>query len=81
MIGEFTNISSFNDLSGVAIVDTMVADQLFKVIASLKLLGVQTTLTGLRPEIAQTVINIGVDFSNLSIKGNLKQALSDLDLF
>ncbi|WP_108672083.1 STAS domain-containing protein [Peribacillus acanthi] len=69
------------DLSGVAIVDTMVADQLFKVIASLRLLGVETTLTGLRPEIAQTVVNIGVEFKNILIKGNLKQALNDLDLF
>ncbi|HWO98238.1 MAG TPA: STAS domain-containing protein [Bacillus sp. (in: firmicutes)] len=66
------------DLSGVVIVDTMVADQLFKVISGLELIGVKTTLTGIRPEIAQTVVSLGIDFSNVSIKANLKQALSDL---
>ncbi|MDP4163757.1 MAG: STAS domain-containing protein, partial [Bacillota bacterium] len=37
------------DLSGVPIIDTMVADQLFKVISSLKLVGIETCLTGIRP--------------------------------
>lgn len=66
------------DLSGVAIVDTMVADQLFNVISGLELIGVKTTLTGIRPEIAQTVVSLGIDFSNVLIKANLKQALTDL---
>lgn len=66
------------DLSGVVIVDTMVADQLFKVISGLELIGVKTTLTGIRPEIAQTVVSLGIDFSKVLIKANLKQALTDL---
>ncbi|MDP4169359.1 MAG: STAS domain-containing protein [Bacillota bacterium] len=66
------------DLSGVYIVDTMVADRIFKVIASLKLLGVETVLTGIRPEVAQTIVSIGLDFSNLSIKANLQKAMEEL---
>lgn len=68
------------DLSGVAMVDTMVADQIFKVVSALKLLGVQTIVTGIRPEIAQTAVNLGLDFSTQATRANLQQALSDLQL-
>jgi rsbT co-antagonist protein RsbR len=66
------------DLSGVYIIDTMVADRIFKVIDSLKLLGVETVLTGIRPEVAQTVVSIGIDFNNLTIKSSLQKAIEDL---
>lgn len=69
------------DLSGVAIVDTMVAQQLFNVTDALKLLGVDTIITGIRPEIAQTVVSLGIDFSNRMTKASLQQALSDTKLF
>lgn len=67
------------DLSGVMIVDTMVADQLFKVINALDLLGVKSMLTGIRPEIAQTVIKMGINFKNVVIKATLQQAFKELD--
>ncbi|OIK12749.1 STAS domain-containing protein [Bacillus sp. MUM 13] len=67
------------DLSGVMIVDTMVANQIFKVIDALRLLGVKTIVTGVRPEIAQTVINIGIDFKDIEVKGNLQKALMGLE--
>ncbi|MED4284717.1 STAS domain-containing protein [Priestia megaterium] len=66
------------DLSGVFIIDTMVADQLFKVIDALKLLGVETILTGVRPEVAQTIVNLGLDFSSKRVKGSLQQAIEEL---
>lgn len=69
------------DLSGVLMVDTMVADQIFKVIDALKLLGVQTILTGIRPEIAQTVVSLGLDFGKQVTWANLQQALADIHLF
>lgn len=40
------------DLSGVPIIDTMVANQIFKIISALKLTGIRTILTGICPEIA-----------------------------
>ncbi|WP_059170294.1 STAS domain-containing protein [Bacillus sp. FJAT-27445] len=66
------------DLSGVMIVDTMVSDQLFKVISSLELIGVKSIMTGIRPEIAQTVIKMGIDFKNVAIKASLQQAFKEL---
>ncbi|RDU35733.1 RsbT co-antagonist protein RsbRB [Neobacillus piezotolerans] len=63
------------DLSGVAIMDTMVANELFNLIKALKLIGVRTTLSGIRPEIAQTAVLIGLKFEDVSILPSLSQAL------
>jgi rsbT co-antagonist protein RsbR len=56
----------------------MVADGIFKVIDSLKLLGVETVLTGIRPEVAQTTVSIAIDFNNLTIKSSLQKATENL---
>ncbi|MFS0689957.1 STAS domain-containing protein [Sporosarcina sp. 179-K 8C2 HS] len=66
------------DLSGVAIVDTMVAHHIFNLSSTLKLLGVQTIITGVRPEVAQTAVSLGLDFSNIMTKGTLQKALEEL---
>ncbi|MGC1136500.1 STAS domain-containing protein [Bacillus sp. B38] len=67
------------DLSGVAMIDTMVAQQLFTLIESLGMLGVKATLSGIRPEIAQTAVQLGLSFSNLSVRSSLAEAIaSDL---
>ncbi|AIC94252.1 MULTISPECIES: STAS domain-containing protein [Shouchella] len=65
----------FIDLSGVPIIDTMVAQQIFQLIKGLKLIGVQTSLSGLRPEIAQTAVQLGISFSDVTIHSTLAQAL------
>ncbi len=67
----------FLDISGVPIVDTMVAYQIFKVIDSTKLLGIETTISGIRPEIAQTVVKLGLDFSNVKTEQSLAKALAN----
>lgn len=68
------------DLSGVPIIDTMVADRIFKVINGLSLLGVKTLLAGIRPEIAQTMINLGVNVntSDIRVYSSLQKALKSL---
>jgi rsbT co-antagonist protein RsbR len=66
----------FIDLSGVVMVDTMVAHQIFQLIDALDLIGVKSTLSGIRPEIASTAVQLGLSFENISIKSNLSQALS-----
>ncbi|RSD25507.1 STAS domain-containing protein [Mesobacillus subterraneus] len=66
----------FVDLSGVAMIDTMVAHQLFQLLNALKLIGVKTTLSGIRPEIAQTAVQLGLSFNETDIKNSLAQALS-----
>ncbi|MCE4052177.1 MULTISPECIES: STAS domain-containing protein [Bacillaceae] len=70
----------FIDLSGVPIIDTMVAQQIFHVIHALNLIGVTAYLSGLRPEVAQTAIQLGVDFSRIPIFNNLASALSRLGI-
>ncbi|WP_050183096.1 STAS domain-containing protein [Domibacillus robiginosus] len=66
------------DLSGLLMVDTMVADQIFKVIDALSLLGIKAALIGIRPEVAQTMVTIGIDVDKLEVKANLEAALKDL---
>ncbi|MGG0411009.1 STAS domain-containing protein [Peribacillus simplex] len=66
----------FIDLSGVSLLDTMVAQQIFQLIGTLNLLGIQSTISGIRPEVAQTSIQLGLDFSQVSTHSTLKQALS-----
>ncbi|MGV2941953.1 STAS domain-containing protein [Mesobacillus sp. LC4] len=60
------------DLSGVMIVDTMVAQQIFHLINALNLIGVTSILSGIRPEVAQTAVQLGIDFKDIIIKANLK---------
>ncbi|MDR0136538.1 STAS domain-containing protein [Metabacillus idriensis] len=63
------------DLSGVPVIDTMVANQIFKVLDALQLLGVETKLSGIRPEIAQTMISLGLDFKETKSFSSLHLAL------
>ncbi|WP_175989163.1 STAS domain-containing protein [Bacillus sp. Marseille-Q1617] len=74
--GELGNSELIVDVSGVPIVDTMVANEFFVLAKSLKLIGVQPIFTGLRPEIAHAVVSLGIDFKEIKILGSLKQALA-----
>ncbi|WP_368505078.1 STAS domain-containing protein [Alkalihalophilus sp. As8PL] len=64
------------DLSGVPIIDTMVANQIFQVMSGLELIGTKASLSGIRPEIAQTAIQLGINFHNIPTYSSLSQALS-----
>ena len=66
----------FIDLSGVSLLDTMVAQQIYQLISTLNLLGIQSTISGIRPEVARASIQLGLDFSLVSTHSTLKQALS-----
>lgn len=68
------------DLSGVVRVDSMVAEQIIKIIQSLNLVGVRSILTGIRPEIAKTMAEIGVDLRDLEIGGSLKRVLDQMKI-
>nr|WP_295972465.1 ATP-binding protein [uncultured Bacillus sp.] len=70
------------DISGVPFVDTAVVSHLFKIVKGIKLLGCSTILTGIGPEIADTMIELGVEIDNeLVTKSNLQQALQDIHIF
>ncbi|WP_244668268.1 STAS domain-containing protein [Bacillus sp. NTK074B] len=64
------------DLSGVILVDTMVAQQIFRLIDALNLLGVKSVITGIRPEVAQTAIHLGLDFSKIQTENSLERIIA-----
>ncbi|UXH44847.1 STAS domain-containing protein [Rossellomorea vietnamensis] len=68
----------FIDISGVAIMDTMVSHNIYQIINALKMMGVQSVLTGIRPEVAHTLGNLGITFENLKTSSSLKKALEDI---
>lgn len=64
------------DLSGVQVIDTFVAQQLFNLLDSLALLGVKGTVSGISPIIAQTLVQLGLDFGRVGSYSTLKRALA-----
>jgi rsbT co-antagonist protein RsbR len=63
------------DIAGVAVVDTQVADHLLKTTAAVRLLGAQTILTGISPQVARTFVELGVDLSALHTRNKLSDGL------
>lgn len=64
------------DMTGVALVDTQVAAALLQVARAARLMGAETLLAGIQPEVAQTLVSLGADLSNLRTTANLQTALS-----
>ncbi|MGP4071161.1 STAS domain-containing protein [Piscibacillus sp. B03] len=71
----------FIDLSAVPVIDTMVASHIFKIVESMELVGTHTVLVGIRPEVAQTMVNLGVRFEKIESYGTLNQALLRKNIF
>ncbi|GAM12347.1 STAS domain-containing protein [Mesobacillus selenatarsenatis] len=63
------------DFSGIAMIDAEIAARIFNINKVLRLIGIETMLTGIRPELAIDVINTGVDFSKLNTYGTVQQAI------
>jgi rsbT co-antagonist protein RsbR len=63
------------DISGVRVVDTQVADALLRAARAVKLLGAQVILTGISAEIAQTIVHLGADMSQISTQADLQAGL------
>ncbi|QDI92471.1 STAS domain-containing protein [Salicibibacter halophilus] len=63
------------DITGVPVVDTMVAHHIIKVYEAVRLVGAQCILVGIRPEIAQTIVNLGIDLRNFSTKSTLQKGV------
>ncbi|PSA96341.1 modulator protein [Bacillus atrophaeus] len=66
------------DVSGVPLIDTMVADQIFHIVNALRLTGIKAMITGIHPEIAQTIVSLGLDFGDIKTRATLQQALKEL---
>lgn len=63
------------DISGVPAVDTLVAQHLIKTVSATRLLGAECIISGIRPEIAQIVVHLGIDLSGITTKSTLASAL------
>jgi rsbT co-antagonist protein RsbR len=63
------------DITGVPTVDSAVANHLLKTVASVKLLGAECVITGIRPEVAQTIVHLGVDLTEVETLSNLAEGL------
>ena len=64
------------DITGVPIVDSHVAQGLLAVVLAARLLGAQTVLVGIRPEVAQAIVGLGVDLSAITTLSDLQKALA-----
>jgi rsbT co-antagonist protein RsbR len=64
------------DITGVPTVDTQVAQHLIKTVTALRLMGAECIISGIRPQIAQTIVHLGVDLQGITTKANLADALA-----
>ncbi|HWF11686.1 MAG TPA: STAS domain-containing protein [Bryobacteraceae bacterium] len=64
------------DITGVPVVDTLVAQHLLKTVAAARLMGADCLISGIRPQIAQTIIHLGVDLSEVTTKATLADAFA-----
>jgi rsbT co-antagonist protein RsbR len=62
------------DITGVPTVDTLVAQHLMKTVAAARLMGADCIISGIRPQIAQTIVHLGVDLSQVITKSSLADA-------
>jgi len=62
------------DITGVPTVDTLVAQHLMKTVAATRLMGADCIISGIRPQIAQTIVHLGVNLSDIITKATLADA-------
>ncbi len=63
------------DITGVATVDTQIAQHLIETVSAVRLLGAEVVLTGVRPVIAQTLVHLGIDLPNVTTRSSLAAGL------
>jgi len=64
------------DITGVPTVDTEVAQHLLKTVSAARLLGADCTISGIRPQVAQTIVSLGIEFGDIATKASLADALA-----
>lgn len=64
------------DITGVPTVDTLVAQHLLKTVSAIRLMGADCIISGIRPQIAQTMVHLGIELQGISTKSSLADALA-----
>jgi len=78
LLNEIVNTGSsiaILDISGVPAVDSLVAQHLMKTVSATRLMGAECIISGIRAEIAQTIVHLGIDLSGIKTKATLAGAL------
>jgi rsbT co-antagonist protein RsbR len=63
------------DITGVMAVDTQVAQHILKTVVAARLMGAECIISGIRPQIAQTIVALGIEFGDIATKASLADAL------
>ena len=64
------------DITGVPTVDTLTAQHLLKTVTAIRMMGADCIISGIRPQIAQTIVHLGIDLQGVTTKATLADALS-----
>lgn len=64
------------DITGVPVMDTVTAQHLLKTVAATRLMGADCIISGIRPQIAQTIVHLGVNLGNVTTKASMAGALA-----
>jgi len=64
------------DITGVPTVDTLVAQHLMKTVTAIRLMGAECIISGIRPQIAQTIVHLGIDLQGITTSATLADALA-----
>ncbi len=75
-VSEYHASLAILDITGVKVMDTQVAGALIHAAHAVRLLGAQVVLSGIRPEIAQTLVHIGIDMRDIVTRSTLQQAIA-----
>jgi rsbT co-antagonist protein RsbR len=74
-IVESASTVAILDITGVPMVDTLVANHIMKTVAATRLLGADCIITGVSPAIAQTIVHLGVDLSGVTTRSTMAEGL------
>lgn len=64
------------DITGVPTVDTLTVQHLLKTVTAARLMGAECIISGIRPQIAQTIVHLGIDLNTVSTKASLRDAFA-----
>ncbi|MFQ3683977.1 STAS domain-containing protein, partial [Roseiflexus sp.] len=74
-VAEYNAQIAIIDITGVKVVDTQVAGALLRAAQAARMLGARVVLTGISPEIAQTLTNIGAELRDMTTKATLQDGI------
>ncbi|MEU3980977.1 STAS domain-containing protein [Streptomyces sp. NPDC026672] len=72
---DYNSTHAIVDITGVPAVDTQVAQHLLKTVLAAKMMGAECVISGIRPQIAQTIVALGIEFGDIATKATLADAL------